>query len=66
MLIADKIQNRKNFEVHYESQPDKELFDRSDNLSQYFKNWLRALDVTEREYQAFKALLVHIEETKSS
>lgn len=58
MLIADKIQNRKDFEVHYESQNDKEVFDRSDRLSQYFKNWLATLGITEEQYQHYKQILI--------
>lgn len=57
MLVADKIQNRKDFEDHYENQSDKETFDRSDRLSQYFKNWLKALSVSEDAYQAYKKLI---------
>lgn len=59
MLIADKVQNRKDFEVHYESQEDKETFDRSENLSQYFKNWLKALGVSEEKYQEYKQILTN-------
>lgn len=62
MLIADKVQNRKDFEVYYESQEDKETFDRSENLSQYFKNWLKALDVSEEKYQWFKRILMGLKE----
>lgn len=61
MLVADKVQNRKDFEVHYESQSDKETFNRGGDLSQYFKNWLRALGVSEMEYQAHKELLIKVE-----
>lgn len=58
MLIADKVQNRKDFECNYESQEDKELFDRSDKLSQYFKNWIKALGLTENDYLEFKKDLI--------
>lgn len=58
MLIADKIQNRKDFETHYENQENKDVFSRADNLAQYFRNWLRALNVTEEEYQHYKAKLL--------
>lgn len=66
MLIADKVQNRKDFEVHYESQSDKETFDRSDRLSQYFKNWLAALGVPEEQYQQYKQLLIDKETITSN
>lgn len=58
MLIADKVQNRKDFERHYETQTDKEVFDRSERLSQYFKNWTKALGLTEEEYEDYKNLLI--------
>lgn len=58
MLIADKIQNRKDFETHYENQEDKEVFGHADRLAQYFRNWLRALNVTEEEYEHYKAKLL--------
>lgn len=44
MLIADKVQNRKDFIVHHQKHPQAIELDR------YFKNWLRALRVTEAEY----------------
>ncbi|PLS19256.1 hypothetical protein CVD28_02260 [Bacillus sp. M6-12] len=57
MLIADKVQNRKDFEMHYESQENKDTFDRSDRLSQYFKNWLNVLGIPEEQYQEYKEML---------
>lgn len=45
MLIADKVQNRKDFlTYHYGKHP------KSIELDIYFKNWLRALQVTEAMY----------------
>lgn len=45
MLIADKIQNRKDFlRYHKDSHP------RSDELDFYFKTWLAVLDVSEEQY----------------
>lgn len=49
MLIADKIQNRKDFEIyHFGTHP------RSVELDKYFKNWLIRLDISEEVYQNFK------------
>ena len=45
MLIADKVQNRKDFlKHHFGTHPQ------SIELDIYFKNWLRALKVTEKDY----------------
>ncbi len=45
MLIADKVQNRKDFEIHHLGKHEKSI-----ELDRYFRNWLRALDVTEAKY----------------
>lgn len=46
MLVADKVQNRKDFMTyHFGTHP------KSKELDIYFKNWLRALKVTEKEYE---------------
>jgi len=45
MLVADKIQNRKDFEAHH-----KGTHARSDKLDQYFKNWLERLGISEGRY----------------
>lgn len=56
MLIADKVQNRKDFiKYHLGSHP------KSEELDRYFLNWLRALKVTEAEY---KKLISYIEDRK--
>jgi len=52
MLIADKIQNRKDFEIYH-----KQTHPRSAQLYQYFKNWLQKLNVTESFYQKTIAIL---------
>lgn len=52
MLIADKIQNRKDFEIYHMGSHD-----RSEALEQYFKNWLKALDVSEAKYKRIVNLL---------
>jgi hypothetical protein len=50
MLIADKVQNRKDFlAYHYDTHP------RSKELDQYFKNWLERLGVSEAEYSILVA-----------
>lgn len=56
MLIADKVQNRKDFEIYYMS-----THDRSDQLHAYFHTWLRYLGITEDRYNYFVKL---IEESK--
>lgn len=45
MLIADKIQNRKDFELYHLGNHD-----RSEELDQYFKNWLEVLGISEDFY----------------
>lgn len=45
MLIADKIQNRKDFEIYHIS-----THPRSKELQEYFKNWMRRLNITEEFY----------------
>lgn len=49
MLIADKIQNRKDFELFHEGHHD-----RTERLVQYFKEWLIALGITEEKYLEIK------------
>lgn len=48
MLIADKIQNRKDFENNYNKYSNKE------ELSYYFKTWLFKLRIKESVYQDYK------------
>lgn len=45
MLIADKVQNRKDFKTYHLG-----THDRSDQLDSYFALWLHHLDVTETYY----------------
>jgi hypothetical protein len=45
MLIADKIQNKKDFQIYH-----KETHHRSDELDEYFNNWLTKLNVTDEFY----------------
>lgn len=48
MLIADKIQNRKDFELYH-----KGTHSRSNELDMYFKMWLAKLGITEDAYQSY-------------
>ena len=52
MLIADKVQNRKDFlKYHFGTHP------KSKELDQYFRNWLCALKITEERYCALVSLI---------
>jgi hypothetical protein len=46
MLVADKIQNRKDFEIFHKGTHPK-----SDRLVEYFDQWLRRLNVSEKLYK---------------
>ncbi|HMV78834.1 MAG TPA: hypothetical protein PL048_03515 [Leptospiraceae bacterium] len=46
MLIADKIQNRKDFEIFH-----KGKHERSAELEDYFSNWLKRLNISEEFYK---------------
>ena len=46
MLIADKVQNRKDFERYH-----RDTHPRARELDRYFRNWLTALGITESRYQ---------------
>jgi len=46
MLIADKVQNRKDFVLHHLGKHD-----RSDALDRYFRLWLERLGVSEERYE---------------
>lgn len=46
MLVADKVQNRKDFITHHKS-----THDRSAQLDLYFRKWMAALDISEETYE---------------
>lgn len=52
MLTADKVQNRKDFEIYH-----KGTHPRSDELDEYFKNWMKILCITEEHYQQLAKLI---------
>jgi hypothetical protein len=52
MLFADKIQNRKDFELYHEG-----IHVRSKELKKYFSNWMKRLDINEASYKRFKSIL---------
>jgi hypothetical protein len=54
MLIADKVQNRKDFELYHEGSHN-----RGERLKTYFQEWLRKLRVSEAEYENLKAEMIH-------
>ena len=56
MLKADKVQNRKDFITYH-----KDTHDRSCELDDYFKIWLKALDITKETYDS---LCLAIDEDK--
>ena len=57
MLIADKVQNRKDFEAHHAlTHPNRH------RLHGYFKRWLRVLGVNEDEYERLADICVRISE----
>ena len=51
-LIADKVQNRKDFELYH-----RDTHDRSDALDAYFRRWLKALGITETRYAELAAII---------
>lgn len=50
MLIADKVQNFKDFELHH-----KATHERSSELTEYFNNWIRKLGV---DYESLKKVIL--------
>lgn len=52
-LVADKIQNRKDFELYHKGKHKN-----SDRLDEYFKQWLKALNISEKMYEDTKDILL--------
>ena len=52
MLIADKVQNKKDFMLYHYGKHEN-----SDRLLEYFNQWLYALGVTEERYQELVRLI---------
>jgi hypothetical protein len=52
MLVADKVQNRKDFEKHHAT-----THPRADALARYFRLWLARLGIDEARYHELVALL---------
>lgn len=52
MLIADKIQNRKDFELYNQNHPNYK------DLALYFRRWFDILDISEKEYEKWKNYLI--------
>ena len=52
MLIADKVQNRADFELHHLA-----THPRSKQLATYFANWLSRLGVSEDRYKELAAIM---------
>lgn len=49
MLIVDKVQNYKDFELYH-----KDTHERSDELTRYFDRWLEILCVSQKTYKRYK------------
>lgn len=52
MLIAGKIQRRRDFEIHH-----KATHKRANRLEEYFDDWLRALSISKNKYKLIKEYL---------
>jgi hypothetical protein len=54
MLVADKVQNRKDFERYNFSHPE------ADKLRDYFHRWMIALNISDVEYQRLCAVMEEV------
>ncbi|MBI4853912.1 MAG: hypothetical protein HY819_19115 [Acidobacteria bacterium] len=52
MLIADKVQNRKDFEIYHKS-----THPRAKELEIYFDNWLEILGISQEKYQSLVSII---------
>jgi len=52
MLIADKVQNMKDFQIYHEN-----LHPKSNRLKQYFQQWFDVLGVSREEYERLADLI---------
>lgn len=59
MLIADKIQNSNDFDKYH-----KFIHDRSDELTLYFKTWMKKLGISEDTYNGYKKELNNLNTIK--
>jgi hypothetical protein len=60
-LIADKVQNRKDFELYH-----KDLHPRSAELDEYFLRWLSLLGISEKRYEELKVIIEYRSIIRSS
>jgi hypothetical protein len=58
MLIADKVQNKKDFDLYH-----KHHHPRSDELDSYFNAWLKVLNITPQEYNKLVAIASAVTQT---
>ena len=56
MLIADKMQNRKDFDLYHNG-----THDRSSELNKYFDNWFKRLGITDEFYNEFCETMKQLE-----
>ncbi len=58
MLVADKVQNRKDFVAKLYKSENRDSYDRaSERYIEYFDSWLAALNVTPADYEALASEL---------